>query len=199
MPGIGRNDLAGLQIEHPEPDRDKHLLAVIRANLLIHRAQHLGGALVVHGVVLHQDLGNHHKQRGRDALAGNIRHNKAKMRIVDQEEIVEIAADLLGRGHRGIDVKFRAFREGREDVGQHVRLNLRGKGQFRADALFLLRDGNDFRDVFLRPFIQRVKRLRQDLDFVPCAVGLVHRKSGLAVFQRIDPLREQLQRLDHMA
>ena len=57
------------------------------------------------------------------------------MIVIDQEKIIEIAADLLGGRHAGVDVKFTPFREGREGVGQHGGLDVRRQLQLVLDPL----------------------------------------------------------------
>ena len=78
---------------------------------------------------------DHHEQCGGHALAGDVRHDQAKVIVIDQEEIVEIAADLLGGRHAGVDVKFVPIRESREGMGQHGSLDVRRQLQFVLDPL----------------------------------------------------------------
>ena len=48
------------------------------------------------------------------------------MIIVYEEEIIEVSADLLGRGHGCINVKFFPVREGGEEMGQLARIQNAG-------------------------------------------------------------------------
>ena len=59
------------------------------------------------------------------------------MVIINEEEIIEIAADLLGRFHRSEDVKLFSSGEWREYIRQHIRLNFCRKLKFCPDTLFL--------------------------------------------------------------
>ena len=48
------------------------------------------------------------------------------MVIVNQEEVIKITANLLGRIHGGIQIELGSFRECRENAGQHAFLDLLG-------------------------------------------------------------------------
>ena len=51
------------------------------------------------------------------------------MVIVDQEEIIQITADFLGRLHGGINIKIPPVREGRKHLRQSAGLDPRGNAQ----------------------------------------------------------------------
>ena len=59
------------------------------------------------------------------------------MVLIDQEEIVKVAAHLFRRVHAGIDIEFRTIREGWEGARQHRLLNTGRQRKLGADALFL--------------------------------------------------------------
>ena len=59
------------------------------------------------------------------------------MFLIDEVEVVEVAAHGPGRVHGGVEVDLGPVREGRENVGQHGRLDPCGKVQLRADAFLL--------------------------------------------------------------
>ena len=197
VPGVGRDDLAGLDVQHAEPDRDEHLLPVVGADLAVDRLEHLRGAAARHGVVLHKDLRDHHKERRGHALARHVGDDDAEVRLVDEEEVVEVAADLLGRVHRGVDVEFAAVGEGGEDIGQHICLDARGERELRADALLFGGDARDLLDVRPRALRERREGLCQDLDLIAGTVGLFHLKGGVAVAQGVDAFRHDLERANH--
>ena len=69
------------------------------------------------------------------------------MVVVNEEEIVEIAADLFGGSHRSVQIELLSFGERREDSRQIIRLNLRGDVQFCSNALLLRCDGGQVRDA----------------------------------------------------
>ena len=146
--GVGCRQHAGLQIEHAQPHCDEHLLAVVAADLGVDRLEDLVRAAAGHGAGLQQDLRGHHEQRRGDALAGYVGHDKAEMILVDQEKVVKVAADLLGRIHAGVDVQLRPLGEGRKDVRQHVGLDAVGERQLDVHALLFGRDGGKVLFVF---------------------------------------------------
>ena len=55
------------------------------------------------------------------------------MVLIHKEEIIKISPDFFCRLHRGIDIKFRAIRERRENAWKHARLNLGSHTQFCTD------------------------------------------------------------------
>ena len=69
------------------------------------------------------DHGAHHEQSTGNALAGNIRNQECQMCVINQEEIIEVTADLFSRIHGRIHIKFLPFGERREDIGQRVCLD----------------------------------------------------------------------------
>ena len=81
-------------------------------------------------IIFDQSLRNHHKERRRNPLAGDIRHHKSDPVIINLEEIVEISAHLFGRFHTGIKVYFFDIRKGREGTWQSALLNIGGQLQF---------------------------------------------------------------------
>ena len=63
--------------------------------------------------------GGHHEQRRRNSLARHVGHDEAYLRrVLYGEEIVEVAADFLGRLHGGVDVETVVVGECRELRGQ---------------------------------------------------------------------------------
>ena len=86
-------------------------------------------------MVLDQRLGNDHEHGSRYAFPGYVGNHHGQVSLVDHEEIVEIAAYCLGRGHRRINVEVVVFRECREDIRQHVGLNAAGEIELGCDLL----------------------------------------------------------------
>ena len=142
MPGVGRQSLSCGDIEDSEPDGDKHPLIIAFAELSVHIGQDRGRrqAQITLCPVLDQSLGDHHKEGCRNSLAGNIRHDQNQVVFVRHKEIVEVPAHFFRRVHSCIQVKFLPVGEGGENPGQHVRLDLRGNGKLRPDALLLRSD-----------------------------------------------------------
>ena len=80
-----------------------------------------------------------HKQRSGDTLAAHIGYHQSNAVVVDAEEVVEVAADVLRRLHRGIDVQLVAdLGEGRELLWQDELLDFLGRNQFFLQSCQLL-------------------------------------------------------------
>ena len=105
MTGIHVGQLAGAQLQQPQPDGDKHASRVVFAQRSIHRLQHFARGASPHRLGLDQALRRHHEQRRRNTLVRHIGDQQAQMVIVHHEEVVIVAADFPRRGHRGVDVK----------------------------------------------------------------------------------------------
>ena len=100
-----------------------------------------------------------------------------------EEEVVEVSAHLLGRVHGGVHVELLPLREGRENPGQHVRLDLGGHVQLGADALLLRRDGGQVLDVLVDLQLHGLDGLGEGLDLVAGAdVQLGNGRTLLPIF-----------------
>ena len=147
--GVRGRDAAGGDLVDAEPDGDEHLRVVVLAELVVDGLEYLPGRRAHLRAVLEQGLGDDHEERGGHALAGDVGDHEREMVLVHEEEVVEVAADLLGGGHGGVDVELAALREGGEDAGQHARLYLRRHVQLRAYPLLLRRDAREV--VYIGP------------------------------------------------
>ena len=127
----------GLKIEAAVPDRNKHILRIVHAELIIYKTQYFGGSVAHHGNILYQDLRYHHKKRRRNTFSRNIGHYDTQMSVIKKEEIIEIAAYFLSRIHRGIDIEIITLRKCRKDIGQSLCLNSCGHRQLSIKTLFL--------------------------------------------------------------
>ena len=81
------------------------------------------------------------------------------MILVNEEEIIEVSADLARRRHGGKDVKLLPLREGRKDVRQHIRLNARGESKLDAEALLLRRNDNEIANVGVHVLLHALQAL----------------------------------------
>ena len=169
--GVGRRDPARRNIQDPQPDRDEHLLLVVGADRRIGACENIGKRFARHNIVGQDDPGGHHKEGGRDPLAGDIRDHQAEVVLVDQEEVIKVSADLLGRMHGGKNIKGIVFRKGRELAGQHVRLDPGRQRELRPDPLPLRRDLCDAVDIVLDLLLHPVDGVRQVADLVLVAYG----------------------------
>ena len=87
--------------------------------------------------------------------------NKGDKVIVHQEEVVEVAAHLLGRSHGSVDVKLRTLRESWIDAGKHTGLNMFGYIQFCADTLLFGSNSSEMFNVVIDFSLHRFDCLSQ--------------------------------------
>ena len=138
MAGVGRSQFAGGDLQDPHPQRHKHLGGVVVHHLFVDRLEDLCRVVApALGPVVDHDLRGHHEHGRGDALAGHVRDDERQVIPVDHIVIVEVAPQLLGRLHPGVDVKFLSVREGGIEIGDHVLLDALGQFQFHGDALRL--------------------------------------------------------------
>ena len=134
-----------------QPYCDKQFSFVAFHQLIIDIPEGLTGSLAILHTVPDQDLGDHHKERRRNTLTGDIRHNKSNMIVIHQEEIIEITADLFGRCHGCINIKLFALRESREQMRKLTGLDCICHPQFQLDPLFFCRDFLNLVHIMIRP------------------------------------------------
>ena len=65
----------------------------------------------------------HHEKGSGNALAGYVADDQAQVILINQEEVIQVAADLPGRGHGGIEIELMSVRERRENLGQEAGLD----------------------------------------------------------------------------
>ena len=110
------------------------------------------------------------------------------MVLVDKEEVIKVSADLLGRGHAGIDIELMTVREGREFVGQHICLDPGSQRQLCSHAFLLRRHGKNISEILLHLLRQFSESIGKDLDLVPRLVDIVHFEYKLVACHILDPL-----------
>ena len=138
MPGVDKIKLPCDKIQDSLKGRDKKTFSVGFAQQVVYLLKHAPQTHARLRVIFQQRLADHHKQCGRHALSGHIRHDHGQMSVVHHKKIVKIAAHFLGRIHCGIDLKLFPLRKGRKQAGQHLRLNIPCHIQLRGDSLPLL-------------------------------------------------------------
>ena len=90
------NSISGLS-----RDTSAFAATMMRADVGVRRAQHR--ALV-------ERLAHRHEDRRRQALAGDVADQQEQPALVEQEEVVQVAADLARRRHRGVQIDARRRR-----------------------------------------------------------------------------------------
>ena len=183
MSCIGRGQLPGGNLQNPEPDCDKHFLAVVRTDDLIDGFQHLSRAFSVHDSVFHNDFGNRHKQGAGDAFSGNIGDDKTEVVIVDQEEIVKITAHFLCGIHQRIEIELFPLRERRKHIRKHGCLNTGRKGELCSDLLLFRGNTGQMIDIAGNLILHLVNGPCQLSDLVPVADHLGQLLFRLDVFR----------------
>ena len=83
------------------------------------------------------------------------------MGLINQEEIVEVTSNLLGRIHGGIDIEFLVLVILIKILRQHAGLNVRSNRELTGNPLFLGGDILQIRNVLLERIRHMVKRARQ--------------------------------------
>ena len=91
------------------------------------------------------------------------------MVVIHQEEVVEVAPHLLGRRHAGVDIKLRPLREGGENPGQHIRLDLGGHIQLRPDPLIFCGDRHEAAEIGYHVLLHLAEGVCQQLHLIPRA------------------------------
>ena len=169
MPCVDKFQLSGGQRQKSHAGRDKHSLLIALAELVVGIHEHLLQTLASPGVIVDQGLGNHHKQGRRNTLSGHVRDHHGQMVLIHQEKVVEIPSNLLGRVHGRVDIELRLVREGREDPGQHIRLNLGGHVQLRADSFLLGRHPGQIVHIGVQVLLHFLHRFRKIFNLIPRA------------------------------
>ena len=95
--GGGEGEVAGSQVEDAAERSDEHAGVVVLGQLGIDQGEGAPGvANPLHGG-LEEGLANGHEQRGGHAFPGDIADSHVEVVVVEQGEIVEIAADIARR------------------------------------------------------------------------------------------------------
>ena len=161
MSRIDRRQLAGRKFQNAQPDGDKHICFISLTDCLIDIRQNLGRRPAHPGSVGNHDIHDHHEQGGRNTFSGYIAHHHNQVILINQEEIIKIAANLLSRIHRSINVKLRPVRKSRELIGNGVLLNVAGQTQLCSDSLFLRCNRSQIIDIIDHVLFHGVNGIRQ--------------------------------------
>ena len=130
---VAEFEQTGVEIDDAEEHGDEHHGVVAFAQAAIHAGGQLFGLQSLAGQGAEQAGGLRHEERGGNALAADISQSEVEARVV-KEEIVEVAADFLGRSHGCEEVDVLAFWERWKHAGHHGHLDVAGDAQLRLDA-----------------------------------------------------------------
>ena len=129
------------KFEDTHPYCHKHLFPVVGANGSIGIFQGLRRRFAQLRSVCQDDLGDCHKHGRGNAFSGHIRNDQAQVVVIDEEKS-ETPANLFGRIHAGINIKF--FRSGKGGRSwKHGFLNAEGQA-VRTDPFLLCRNSQIF-------------------------------------------------------
>ena len=130
MAGVAVADLSRLQVVDGIEDGHEHAVDRIGRQQVVGVGDAFGRADPLQALRTDDGAADGHEQRGGYALAADVGNDEGYAVVVDAEEVVEVAADILCGLHRGVDVDLVAILgEGREHLGQDVLLDVAGRGQ----------------------------------------------------------------------
>lgn len=114
------------------------------------------------------------------------------MVVVYEEEVVEVATNLLVGIHEGKEVEFRAIGEGGEGTGQLVGLDIGGYPQFGAHAFLLCRNALYLIQVLEHLGRHHGKGLGQVFHLVASTVVVLHREQEVVAAERLHAFGAEL-------
>ena len=114
---------------------------------------------------------------------------------IDQEEIIEVTADFLGRIHARVDIKLFSVREGRENIRKHRFLDLVRHAKLCSDPLFFRCHSLDLLQIQNCLVGKIRKRLCQCLDLVSRTERILHLEFQIGFTQFEDPVCDRIERL----
>ena len=156
-------------LKDSQPDRDKHVLPVVLADIVVHKRHDLRRCPAHAGADIDHDIDRHHKQRGRHALVRDVADPHGEMVVIDQYEVIEVAAHLFGRFHIGINIEFFSVRKRREFGRQGAVLDLFGKIQLCPDSLPLRCDRGQIVDIVDHIRLHLIDGAREIIDLLEFA------------------------------
>ena len=126
MSRICGRQFAGRNFQNSEPDGHEHIRRVVVAEHFICFYQDIAHTVFNLRIIHDNSFGEHHEQSTGYPLSAYVCNDQTKMIFVDKVEIVKISAYILCRIHGREQVDLFPFRERRENVRKHARLNLSG-------------------------------------------------------------------------
>ena len=123
--GITIDKFARTDVVNGIEDGDKHTVNRLLAEQFIRFGHTLARRDALQSYRAYQRAADSHEDSGGDALATHIGYHYSDAVVVDAEEIVEVASDILGGSHAGSEFHFGIIlREWREDTRQDSLLYL---------------------------------------------------------------------------
>ena len=184
MTCVAGGNLSRGEFQNTEPYSYKHPRFIIGTDGVVHIFDDFGRRAAQARSVADENIGDHHKERGGNTLAGNVRHHQREVVVVNQKIVIKIAADLFGRLHIGIEVKIFSFGECRESVRNGVFLNPFCHGKLRADAFLFRCHGGEIFNVFQHFLFHFINGMAQAGNLVnsadniqPLALGVFRGKA----------------------
>ena len=165
MARIGIPQFAGSEIQHAHEKGDEHQAVVpgrhggIDGREDFRRVVFGGGERPEHRT----DLG-HHQRRG-NPLAGHVSDTEEQLAVAETE-VIQVAADRLGRSDTSVDVYVVSLRESGPSHGQHRHLDLACHVQLSLHRSLLHRRLRQLRDIFLERFLHIVEGVAEEADLV---------------------------------
>ena len=160
---------------------------------MVHLPNDVGGTLVVAGQIAEQRSCDSHIQRCRHSFSCHVADNEEELIVLD-DEVVEVAAHLLGRSHRGIELKVLPLWKCRRD---HAHLDVMGNLQLALQPFLAGSGGLQVVDMLFQGTLhvfERVPQLQQFVFRMDGRQGSVK----IAVGYRHDRLGKLSQWSDHL-
>jgi hypothetical protein len=203
---VAVDELAALQIEERQEHGHEHARVVPLCQLAVHLGQDGGRRGSRLGEALDQRLGHRGEQGGGDPLTRDVAHTHAEDAGVDEEEIVEVSADLAGGDELREQLAVVPLGELERE---HAHLDLASDVQLALHALLGRAGPAQVLQRALQLLVARLERghqrlavlTRKDAAQLLQALGARRAKGAerdggpLAVFDGLDRVEERLQEL----
>ena len=119
---VGIDETPRAAVENADPERYEHHVGIVGSELVVHLLDRLRRHEAVADCVANERERHAHEERRGDALAGHVAEDEHLTIVGQLEDVVEIAADLLGRIHDGGRLHALGA-EAVRGVGEHAELN----------------------------------------------------------------------------
>ena len=169
MAAVAEVHVARLQVDAADEHRHEHVLLVVLGDEVVDLLGHLGRRMALLRDDTEHVSRHSHEQRGGNTLTRHVAHAEVEFLLL-HEEVVQVAADLLGRGHRSEQVNILALGERREDSRHHAHLDIAGHLQFVLERSLQGRRRLEFLHVIHQRGLHLAERMAQLSDLVDASV-----------------------------